>query len=162
MPVTPRLAGVIASLALVASGTAAEAGGSCPPDRVTALSYVLDVLESGSGAGPSVVYGVATTVLSGEQLPGPLGQAQQTLLTAGAKGVVAMSAAGPKQIERLRAQVALLAAYNKQANAVVGALSSSMNRSADLLGTAIAPFDVTLRQMAATVAQLKEPPPTHC
>lgn len=161
MRVSSRLAGGAACLALVASGTAARAT-SCPPARVTALSYVLDVMESGSGAGPSVVYGVATTVLSGEQLPGPLGQAQQDLLTAGAKGVVAMSAAGPRQIEKLRAQVALLAAYNTQANAVVSALSGGMTRSADLLGTAIAPFDVTLRQMAATVAQLKEPPPTHC
>jgi hypothetical protein len=154
----------------VAAGSVAVAGGvsaaaptpadACPPAKVSGLTKTLNAFETGSAVGPGVMFGIAVTVL-GQPLPGPLGDAQRQLLTAGATAVQTISTQGPAGIEQLRSAVEMFAVYNDYANLVMQAGADNVDAFSTQFGQAIQPFDLTLHQIA-TIIRTDEEQQTPC
>lgn len=146
---------VCAALALP---SVAKADAECDADRVTGISAVLDAVSTGSAAGPSVLFGVATVPLS-QPLPAPLDAAQAQLLATGAENVQQMRADAPGQVDQVRTAVAPLASGNEMANQGVEAFASALEGGADAGGAAIAPGDTSLRETATIVRASREDAP---
>lgn len=147
---------VCAALALPAVANAdAGASAECAPDRVTGISAGLDALSTGSAAGPSVLFGVATVPLS-QPLPAPLDAVQAQFLGQGAESVQQMRADAPGQVDQVRTAVAPLASGNEIANPGVEAFASGLEGAADAGGPAIAPGDTSLRETATIVRASQE------
>lgn len=155
-----RRASLLALAGVAVSGSlfghpARAADPGCDPARVAGVSYVLDAFATGAGVAPGIAYGVAQTVLS-TPLPGPLGQAQQAVLNAGAQGVRTLSTEGPAQINALRAQVEMLAVYNDYANAFMEMGADQSDAFADQFSDVIQPFDVTIHEFATIIRAAEE------
>ncbi|WP_019873919.1 hypothetical protein [Sporichthya polymorpha] len=170
--VTAGMLGVLLGSAPVVAGSAqaaelpntpvpTTAAGPCPAARVTGFSALLDALSTGSVAGPSVVYGIALAALS-QPLPDPLGTAQAQFLAQGAQGVQQLRTEAPGYIDQVRAVIAPFAAGNEMANQGVDAFADGLDALADTGGKAIAPGDLTLRQIAVLVRTARENPSTPC
>ena len=154
----PALAAGAQAVEMPAAPAAAE---PCPAARVTGFSALLDALSTGSVAGPSVLYGIALAALS-QPLPDPLGTAQAQFLTQGAQGVQQLRAEAPGYIDQVRTVIAPFSAGNEMANQGVDAFADGLDALADTGGKAIAPSDLTLRQIAILVRTARENPPTPC
>ncbi|GAA0630343.1 hypothetical protein GCM10009547_37600 [Sporichthya brevicatena] len=137
-----------------ATATGQAAADTCPPDRVAGLSYLLDALQTGSSAGPSILYGIALAVL-GTPLPEPLGQYQGQLLAESAKFAEQMSKDGPQAIQDFRSVIEPLAAYNEQANGFIDAGAEALDGIAKDYGQFIQPGDRSLQQLAASFREAK-------
>jgi len=143
-------------LPLGAAGPARATNSSCPTPRVAGVSYAVDVFSTGSRVGPGIFYGLVSSVAGSQPLPGPLGEAQQTALAAGAKAVADFSAASPQYFAQFNAAIAPMAAFNPGIDAVLTAAAGSMTAAAN---PAISPFDRTALQVANMVQTSEEPAP---
>jgi hypothetical protein len=133
-----------------------SASAPCATPRVAGVSYALDIFETGSKAGPSIIYGLAKAG-AGQALPGPLAKYQSQLLAEGGKYVVVFSKDGPAGIEALRHSIGPFAALNGPVNGGLAATGNAMNGVATNFGPSIQPFDRTLNQVAAIVVANQEP-----
>ena len=134
--------------------SSAPATDRCPPARVAGLSYLLDALQTGSGAGPSIAYGVALAVL-GTPLPEPLGQYQGQLLAESAKFVEQFSDDAPAAVHEFRTFIEPLAEYNEPANGLIDTAADTLDALAVDYGTFIQPGDRSLQQLAALILDAK-------
>lgn len=148
-----------AQAAEVPTGFAVPA--DCPAARVTGVSALLDALSTGSVAGPSVLYGIALAALS-QPLPDPLGSVQSQFLTQGGQGVQQLRAEAPGYIDQLRGVVAPMSSGNEMANQGVDTFADGLDTAAATGGKAIAPSDMTLRQIAVLIRVAREKPPAPC
>ena len=143
------------------AATPAVGSGPCPAARVTGLSALLDAMATGSSAGPSVLYGIATAAFS-QPLPEPIGAAQNELVVTGAEGVQQARTEAPQQFDAVREAVAPLAAGNEFANQGVDAFADALDTAATSGGKAVAPGDLTLRQLAILARTGREMPAKSC
>lgn len=149
---SPEIVGVIPARPRVTVSTPVgyarpRAVAACGPARVAGVSYLLDVLETGTGAGPGIAYGASLAVL-GTPLPDPLAQQQGQLIAQGALAVEGLSDSLPQGIRDSRSSFAALAAYNDSANSVIDTLVNGLDTGADTLGPFIQPGDRTLREVS--------------
>ncbi|MDQ3293542.1 MAG: hypothetical protein M3527_03710, partial [Actinomycetota bacterium] len=128
-----------------------------PPDRVAAVSEVLDAFATGSTAGPGVIGGIARAVVGSQPVPPPGDQVQAALLDAIIQAGSQISEQGPPSIDAFRAAVAPLACANPAINAGLEALADGFDQSAADFGPTIAPFDLTAVETASFLRGLEAP-----
>jgi hypothetical protein len=151
-----------------AGGAAGIAHADEQPKKVTGVSFALDTMRTGNTIGGPEVYAIAMSAL-GSALPaqgtfGPLDPtvqqaAQQVIIAAGSQGatVAQMSQAGDAGFAQLENAVQPLAAINAPANQVIDAAAGAMDTAATAAHAQIQPFDVTVKQAAQLIQELKAP-----
>ena len=143
----------------------ANAGGA-PPQPVTGLTFVLNVMDAGNKVGIPEIYGLAVSAVS-VNLPtpasdptlAPVGAAVEHALSAAKPALDQMSAGGSQGISQLRTAISPLAVLNKPANAAIDGLSASVVAGATALHPVIQPFDVSAAQLAQFLKQMESPAP---
>ncbi|HUR75065.1 MAG TPA: ABC transporter substrate-binding protein [Sporichthya sp.] len=151
----PAIVGVIPSrrLAIAAPagipvGTARPAAAdSCGPARAAGFSYFLDAFQTGSSAGPGVLYGASLAVL-GTPLPDPFATYQNQFIAEGATAVEGFSDSVPQNFQDSRSYFEPFAVYNDYGNAFIDAFADGMDTGADTFGSFIQPGDRSMREFA--------------
>jgi ABC-type branched-subunit amino acid transport system substrate-binding protein len=133
----------------------------CPPARVVGLSYLLDVLETGSAAGPSIAFGVALAAL-GVSTPEPIAEYQRQVITQSAALVEKMGKDGPAAIRQGRVYIEPLAAYNEAPNNLFGALADALDSTADDVGPFIQPGDRSIQELTPVLRGVMADSPAAC
>ncbi|WP_293770044.1 ABC transporter substrate-binding protein, partial [Sporichthya sp.] len=155
----PDIVGVIPARPRVA--TAAPAGyarpsaeDACGPARAAGFSYFIDAFQTGSSAGPGVLFGASLAVL-GTPLPDPFAQYQGQFIAQGATAVEGFSDSVPQNFQDSRAYFEAFAVYNDYANAFIDAFADGLDTGATTFGPFIQPGDRSLREFAQSARDAK-------
>jgi ABC-type branched-subunit amino acid transport system substrate-binding protein len=157
MPAMAAMASPVAAPAQPAED--APAAPSCGYGRAVGSSYLLDALQTGSSAGPGVVYG-ASLALLGQPLPDPLASPQRQFLAESGNFVEQLSKEAPAKIGDSRQYLEPFGVYNDYGNAFVDAGADGLDNVAKVAGPFIKPADRTLQQLAASFRDAKVEPST--
>jgi hypothetical protein len=147
----PRQAQTVVSPA----GEPAKSGGNITQTaaaRVAGVSYVLDILEKVSSAGPGIGSGVAATVLS-TALAGLPGSLDPQIVGAAGSLAEQLSTQAPRTIEQVRVLVAQLSVANP---GISQALSLMAKALGDTSSPALSPLDQTANPLAEVLRSLAE------
>jgi hypothetical protein len=148
------------------SGPARAKASAAPPQPVTGLTFLLNVMDAGNKVGIPEVYGLAVSAVS-VNLPtpssnpalAPVSAAVEHTLSAAKPPLDQMSAAGGQGITQFRSVISPLAVLNKPANAAIDGLSASIVTGVTVLRPVIQPFDVSALQLAQFLKQMESPAP---
>ncbi len=143
--VTPARARVATAAPAGAARPAAES--ACGPARAAGFSYFLDAFQTGSSAGPGVLFGASLAVL-GIPLPEPFAQYQNQFIAEGATAVEGFSDSVPQTFQDSRSFFEAFAVYNDYSNAFIDAFVNGLDTSATSFGPFIQPGDRSLQELA--------------
>jgi len=143
----------------------ANAGGA-PPQPVTGLTFVLNVMDAGNKVGIPEVYGLAVSAVS-VNLPTPSSDPTLAPVSADVEHALStvkppldqMSAAGSQGISQFRTVISPLAVLNAPANATIDSASAAIVAGATTLRPVIQPFDVSALQLAQFLKETEAPAP---
>jgi hypothetical protein len=158
-------AGMLAGPALAASPSRAASprpvavlAASPSPASVAIVTPLLNVMRTGSTAGPGVLKGVLLTVAGSYQLPPPANRAQQVVIAAINSVSATMSTQGPVGITALQKAIAPLAC----ANPAITAVANGMDAGATAFANVIQPFDRSAHQTATLLRSFEAPKGASC
>jgi hypothetical protein len=137
------------------------ADNACGPARAAGWSYFLDAFQTGSAAGPGVLYGIALAVL-GTPLPDPFATYQNQFIGQGGTFVEQASKQGPAFFQQMRNNFEPFAVYNDYANTFIETGAKSFDTFADTFGPLIQPGDTSMRQFADSMRDAEVPTQAPC
>jgi hypothetical protein len=152
--------------AAATSSPARAKASAAPPQPVTGLTFLLNVMDAGNKVGIPEVYGLAVSAVS-VNLPtpasdpalAPASAAVEHTLSAAKPPLDQMTAAGSQGIAQLRSVISPLSVLNQPANAAIEGVSASIVTGVTVLRPLIQPFDVNALQVAQFLKQMESPAP---
>ncbi len=159
----PAIVGVIPARARVATAVPAgtpdanarpAAASACAPARAAGFSYFLDAFQTGSSAGPGVLFGASLAVL-GTPLPDPFAEYQGQFIAQGGTAVEGFSDSVPQGFQDARDDFEAFAVYNDYSNAFIDAFANGQDTGATTFGPFIQPGDRSFREFAQSARDAK-------